>query len=168
MTELAKKKKASGPSPTARTLAECRKRGWLAQTVEQRIPHTFITRDLFNFGDVLALDCYGPGEELCFPGLDDTVISINQAGAPRMGSLLIQTTADNGGNVAKRADKIRSQCRAEAIAWLERGNRIEVWGWGKRGKEGKRKLWTLRIVSVTLADFIGDTPQEVIADDNER
>jgi len=42
-------------SPNARALAECRRRGWPAQTVEQRIPHTFITRDLFGVIDIVAL-----------------------------------------------------------------------------------------------------------------
>lgn len=42
-------------TPTARTLAECRKRGWIAQVVEQTIPRTFIKRDLFGCIDIVAV-----------------------------------------------------------------------------------------------------------------
>ena len=51
--------------------------------------------------------------------------------------------------------------RAKAIAeprlqlWLDAGCRFEVWSWTKKGKAGKRKLWTLRREAVTLADLNG-------------
>jgi hypothetical protein len=108
-------------TPTARTLAECRKRGWLAQTVEQRLPHTFITRDLFGFIDVVALD-------------------------GKAGLLGIQATSS--GNMPARVAKIREECAEASARWLEAGNRIVVWGWAKRGKVGARKLWTLREVAI--------------------
>ena len=110
-------------SPTARSLAHCKKLGWLAQVVEQTIPRTFIKRDLFGCIDILALD-----------------------GNP--GVLGIQATSESGGNVAKRADRIRTECAEKSAAWLAAGNRIQVWGWGKKGAAGKRKLWTLRVVEV--------------------
>lgn len=34
--------------------------------------------------------------------------------------------------------------------WLAAGNRFSVFGWGKRGDRGKRKLWTLRCVEFYL------------------
>ena len=37
------------------TLQWLAERGFLAQDVETRIPHTFITRDLFGIGDILAI-----------------------------------------------------------------------------------------------------------------
>lgn len=107
-------------SPTQRTLAECRKRGWLAQVVERWNPYARIRQDLFGFGDVIALDrCPG--------------------------ALLIQATS--GANAAARLAKIQE--KDEARQWLEAGNRIAVWAWAKRGARGKRKLWTLREVEVT-------------------
>ncbi len=109
-------------TPTARTLAECRKRGWRAQVVEQTIPHTFIKRDLFGCIDIIALD----GE----PGV-----------------LGIQATS--GANGASRVTKIREQCWDVASEWLKAGNRLAVWSWAKRGKVGARKVWTVRVEQVT-------------------
>jgi len=113
-------------SPTQRTLQECRKREWLCCVVEKWVPHARRRIDVFGFGDLLALD----GEQ---------------------GSLLIQATSTS--NMGSRVTKIRKDCNAAARAWLEAGNRIEVWGWAKRGATGKRKLWTLRSVRVTLTDL---------------
>lgn len=119
-------------TPTSRTLDECKKRGWPAYVTEKRIPKINILKDAFGFGDVLAID-----------------------GEP--GSMLIQATA-NQGHVAKRVRKITEDCTDNARAWLEAGNRIEVWGWAKRvhkfknGKKGMR--WKLRVVPVTLVDFV--------------
>lgn len=109
-------------SPTSRSLEECRKRGWLAHVVEKWIPHTRRRLDAFGFGDVLVMD-------------------------GRPGSLLIQATSTP--NMAARVTKIREECAEAARAWLAAGNRIEVWGWAKRGKAGERKRWTLRTVEIT-------------------
>jgi hypothetical protein len=110
-------------SPTSRTLQKCKALGWLAYVTEKRIPKINILKDAFGFGDVLAMD-----------------------GLP--GSLLIQATSTP--NMASRETKIREHCWDAATRWLDAGNRIQVWGWAKRGAAGKRKLWTLRIVEVTL------------------
>ena len=40
---------------TKRSLDMLRADGWLCGVVEQRIPHTFITRDLFGFIDIVAI-----------------------------------------------------------------------------------------------------------------
>ena len=106
-------------SPTARTVAECRKRGWPATVVERFTGR--VRRDAFGFGDVLVLD-----------------------GQP--GALLIQCTT--GAHVANRVTKIRTQCAEAAAVWLAAGNRIEVWGWALQGPAGSRKRWTLRRVLV--------------------
>lgn len=34
--------------------------------------------------------------------------------------------------------------------WLSAGNRFSIFGWGKRGEEGKRKVWTLRVMEAYL------------------
>ena len=34
--------------------------------------------------------------------------------------------------------------------WLSSGNRFSLFGWGKRGAVGKRKVWTLRVVEFYL------------------
>lgn len=113
-------------TPTARTLAECRRRGWLVQNVEQtiRIPggRTF-KRDLFG---VIDLVCVTPS-----------------------GILGIQATG--GGHNAARRDKILAEPRAKC--WLEAGASLSIWNWEKQGARGKRKTWTLREVAITVADF---------------
>lgn len=110
-----------GISPTQRSLAECRKRGWPAQVVEKWVPQAKRRVDLFGFGDIVALD----GE----PGV-----------------LAIQATSDS--HVSDRVRKIREECTEAADAWLALGNRIQVWGWGLKGKRGERKRWTLRCVPI--------------------
>ena len=112
-------------TPTSRTLAECRKRGWLAHVVEKWIPQRKI-----------RVDCLGPG--------DDQVLD----GEP--GCLMIQATSTS--NMSSRVTKMCGERKGEVTRWLEANNRAEVWGWAKRGKAGKRKLWTLRRVRVYLRD----------------
>jgi len=76
--------------------------GWTVGTVEQRIPHTFITRDLFGFLDLMAM-------------------------APSRGLMGVQATG--GGNMAARVAKIRLEARAGI--WLASGGRIQVHDWVK-------------------------------------
>lgn len=109
-------------TPTARTLAECRRRGWIAQVVEKWNPHARIRQDLFGCIDVLAI-------------------------APS-GLLGIQACA--GASHAARRTKALAEPRLRA--WLDAGARFEVWSWAKRGARGKRKTWTLREEAVTFAD----------------
>lgn len=49
------KRKAKGRSPTSRSLEHMRGLGYLCDVVEQRIPKTFITRDLYGFIDILCV-----------------------------------------------------------------------------------------------------------------
>ena len=68
----------------------------------------------------------------------------------------IQVTS--GTNVAARVNKIFDEPRARA--WLAAGGLIEVHGWRKTGKAGKRKLWNLRRVAmVTKSSRARITPQ---------
>ena len=115
-------------SPTSRTLDECRKRKWPACVVEKWLPKTNIRVDVWGFGDLLAID-------------------------DEPGSLLIQACVT--GDAAKRVRKIREHCWANAQAWLRAGNRIQVWGWAKRGAAGKRKVWTLKVYDVELPEGNG-------------
>jgi hypothetical protein len=41
-------------SPTQRTLAECRRRGWEADIVERRV-HRFVTKDFLGCIDIIAI-----------------------------------------------------------------------------------------------------------------
>jgi hypothetical protein len=107
-------------SPTARTLAECRKRGWTAQVVERRIPGRFISVDLFGVIDIVAI-------------ADGCILGIQ---------------ATTGAHHANRVAKINAEPRV--ALWLGAGARLEVWSWSKGGAQGKRKLWHLRAESVVM------------------
>lgn len=129
------KKRKKSTSPTARTLAECRRRGWIAGVVERRIPFPKpqgTTIDLFGVIDVVAIAA--PDDELL--------------GHPTI--VGIQATA-SAAHHAHRRDKILSEPRM--IAWLEAGARLELWSWSKRGR-GKAKRWTLRVERFEVRDGV--------------
>jgi len=107
-------------SPTARSLAECRRRNWTAQVVEHYNFYTKRKHDLFGVIDIVA----------CTPN----------------GILGIQATS--GDNHAARVAKSLAEPRL--FKWFESGGRFEIWSFAKRGGRGKRKLWALRIDSVTV------------------
>ncbi len=132
-----KKRRKSSTSPTQRTLAECRKRGWIAQVVEQHIPFPkpFGTkRDLFGVIDIVAIVT------------TDTMVAV---GCSLIG--IQATSALTGGNHAARRHKILAEPRARQ--WLEAGGRLELWSWSKRGDRGKAKRWTLRVEAFSVEDW---------------
>jgi hypothetical protein len=94
-----KKKRKKAIPVTSMALAECRARGWDADKVEQRIPHCFVTRDLFGCIDIVAM-----------------------TGITFLG---IQVTSGSGGNHAARRAKAIAEPRLRR--WLELGGRFEVW-----------------------------------------
>jgi hypothetical protein len=109
-------------SPTQRALAHCRKLGWPAEKVEHRLGGgCFITRDLFQAFDVLALDTSA-------------------------GCLGIQVTS--GSNAASRVAKLLAN--GTVRLWLGKGLRAEVWSYAKQGQRGKAKRWRLRRVEIVL------------------
>lgn len=133
--ERKRKKRKASMSPTSRTLAECRKRGWIAQNVEQfvRFPPPGHRLDLFGVIDIIAIV---PAGAVAAMGLRMTVG--------------IQATA-SAAHHAHRRDKILAEPRAKA--WVEAGNGLELWSWSKRGDQGKRKLWTLRVEAFTAESW---------------
>lgn len=136
------KKRRKGTSPTARTLAECRKRGWIAQVVEKfvRFPPPGHLVDLFGVLDIVAI----------VPARYDAVLIYGQQ--PRViepGYILgIQATANSGGLHARRRAKILAEPRMRQ--WLEAGARLELWTWALQGARGKAKRWTLRVEVFTV------------------
>jgi len=108
----------SKTSPTSRSLKFLRLHGCIAEKVEQRlpIPGRFVTRDLFNCFDVIAIH----RERKLIIGVQTTTIS----------------------NMAKRRKKIL----AEPImaAWKEAGGYIHLHGWAKQGPRGEKKKWVMR------------------------
>lgn len=135
--ELApKKKRKASTSPTARTLAEARKRGWIAQVVERWNPHAHVRQDLFGVIDLIAI----------VPQVDR-----DGNGWPDPGSILgIQATVNRSGQHAAHRAKILAEPRARA--WVEAGGRLELWTWAMQGAAGTRKRWTLRVEAFEVVD----------------
>jgi len=105
-------------SPTARALQQLRREGWLAEVVERFIPGARVRRDLFGFADILAIKADHPG------------------------CLGIQVTTT--GHMADRYAKMTSEPVVGRLrVWLAASNRVEIWGWSKKGPRGGRKVWTL-------------------------
>jgi len=101
-------------SPTARSLQECRKRGYTAQVVERWCQYSRRRIDLFGVVDIVAI----------------TPTAI----------LAIQACA--GASHANRMTKIQAEPRT--ALWLQAGGKLSIWSWSKRGAKGHRKTWTLR------------------------
>jgi hypothetical protein len=113
-------------SPTARSLAYLREKGYRAQVVERWIPQARKRVDLFGFGDIVCLD-----------------------GCP--GVLAVQVTTAS--NLSNRLKKLRTECKQAAWDWLEHENALHLHGWSKKGARGKRKTWQLTVRTITLADL---------------
>jgi hypothetical protein len=111
-------------TPTQRSIAELKKRGFLPYIVERWNPFAHIRQDLYGFIDIVGIK-------------DD-----------HHGVLAVQTTS--GPHVAERIAKINAIPAAQT--WLKAGNRIVVHGWRKVGSKGKRKLWELREVEITIQE----------------
>lgn len=116
-------------SPTQRTLAECRARGYVVQVVEHWNQYAHIRQDLFGVIDLVALT--------------------------PSGILGIQACA--GASHAIRRDKILAEPRAKA--WLKAGGRLAIWSWSKRGPRGKRKVWALREEALLLRSDVIEAAQ---------
>ena len=115
----------SRKKPFAANLASTKKLeadGWTVGTVEQRIPHCFITRDLFGFADLIAI-------------------------SPTRGIMAIQATG--GGNAPSRIAKIKAEARAGI--WLASGGRIQVHDWRKRAGQTQRECVVVEITKESAA-----------------
>lgn len=122
-----KKRRKKSTSPTARTLAECKKRGWIAGVVERHIP--------FPKPMGTKIDLFGVIDLVVIVPTNDELLG-NAA------ILGIQATA-SAAHHAHRRTKILAEPRAKA--WVDAGGRLELWSWSKRGDRGKAKRWTLRV-----------------------
>lgn len=95
--------------------------GWTVGVVEQRIPHTFITRDFLGFADIVAV-------------------------SPSRGIMAVQATG--GGKLANRAAKVRAEARA--AIWLAAGGRIQVHDHVKRKGQKQRFCRVLEITKESM------------------
>ena len=129
----AKPKRKKTTSPTARSLAELRKRKWPAGVVEKfvRFPPPGHHVDLFGVLDIVAIvtmvhDAYQLAAE-----------------QPLRGAATVGIQACAGADVGRRRKKILAEPRARQ--WVEAGNRLELWSWALQGARGKQKRWLLRV-----------------------
>lgn len=107
-------------TPTSRSLKYLKELGYTCQVVEKFLPFAKVRVDLFGGIDIVAI----------------------KEGIP--GILGIQATST--GNINARVKKLQE---IEALAlWKRCGNSLQVWGWGLKGKQGKRKTYQLRVVEV--------------------
>lgn len=109
-------------SPTQRTLAALRAMGYTAQVVERWNQFAHVRQDLFGGIDVVAIH----------PDHD--------------GVLGVQATVT--GSLSNRRKKLEKLPALKL--WLQCGNRLELWGWSKKGKRGKRKMWQLTVKEMTV------------------
>ena len=131
-------------SPTQRSLKHLRDNGYTSAVVEKWNMHAKIRQDLFGGIDIVALK--GECKVVSVFSRKDNM-TVHQVHSP--GVLGVQSTSD--ANVAARRTKLLAL--PELRLWVECGNRLAIHGWSKKGARGKRKLWTLREVELTLADF---------------
>lgn len=132
-----KKRRKASVSPSARTLKECERRGWLAGVVERRNPKLkHVTHDLFGFADIMAVDPHA-GRTLLIQATAD----MNNM-QKRMRKLEGRRDAAEEGTAEEEKDRrARERVRANVITCLRAGVTVEVWGWRKllqKNKDGKR------------------------------
>jgi hypothetical protein len=141
-------------SPTQRSLAECRKRGYTAQVVEKWNSHAKVRVDLFGVIDIVAITPPTPGDrDACHCEAwneSECACGGYQAMMSDSGRILaIQACA--GSSHSARLAKILAEPRAKQ--WVEAGGLLELWSWSKRGARGKAKRWALRVDAVTVERF---------------
>ena len=117
-SKLPKKKRAKPFPANNASIRKLEAEGWTVGLVEQRIPHCFITRDLFGFADLVAI-------------------------SPLRGTMAIQATG--GGNGPARIAKIKAEPRA--AIWLAAGNRIQVHDWRQRAGKAKRECVVFEVTT---------------------
>ncbi|MDH5626652.1 MAG: hypothetical protein OEY69_00020 [Candidatus Krumholzibacteria bacterium] len=115
-------------SPTRKALKELFDQGYLPEVVEKRlpIPGKFVTRDLFNVIDILAIK---PGHPV----------------------LALQVTTRDHVNhrMTKTVEK------GTALTWVQTNNRFEVWGYSPTGKRTVRMLPTGNWLEIKEAEDDG-------------
>ena len=111
-------------SPAARSLELLREMGYQAQVVEYFHGPSRKRRDLFNCIDIVAAH-------------------------PELGILGVQATTG-----AHHSERFKKASRCPVRAWLAGGAHLQIWSWTKKGKQGQRKLWCVRVQQVLLKDLL--------------
>jgi hypothetical protein len=112
-------------STSARTMKWLRDRGFLADNVERYNAYTKRRNDWCQFADIIAIH---EEHKVWF----------------------VQTTS--GTNHASHFNQmVRNE---KVLKTMKCGGKVILISWSKRGKKGKRKLWTPRIVQLEESDMI--------------
>lgn len=162
------KKRRKGTSPNARSLAECRRRGWVADITERHSPFPKPHGKKHDFLGVIDLIAIVPPERCDSAGCEH-IGHVRYAPGATLG---IQACSDGrtgaggrGSDLAARRAKILAEPRARA--WVEASNRLEIWAWGAR-VHGKGKRWTLRVEVFTPESWgaapATDLPADLVPD----
>ncbi len=123
-TNKPKRKKPYAASNASKKALE--QEGWTVTVVEQTIPHCFIKRDAYGFGDLLCC-------------------------SPSKGIMLVQATGSTGGgNMSARVTKTLAEPR-HAI-WLASGGRIQIHCWTVRAGKKQRECRIQEIQSQSSAE----------------
>ena len=118
-------------SPTSRTLAWLRERGYTSQVVEHFNHYAKVRVDLWGIADIISMPQIPANNEL--------------------GSiLLLQVTSTP--NLSSRRKKCLQSKFLEC--WVRNGGTFYLFGWSKKGKRGARKLWTPTIQQLTIRDVL--------------
>jgi hypothetical protein len=102
-------------TPTARTLALLRDRGYLADVAERWLPRVNVRRDLFGCIDVVAI---------------------------KAGCAVLGVQATTATNVSHRISKARELPALRT--WLACNAQFQVWGWAKRAGRWQVRIVELR------------------------
>jgi len=124
-------------SPTKRSLALLRRRGYLVAIGEKWNPFAKIRQDIYGFGDLLACKAV---TGLILPDVVASAGRIENKMDHFGGIFLVQCTS--GPHHASRKTKIMALPSAKM--WCDSGGGILLMSWTKRGERGKRKLWACR------------------------
>lgn len=116
-------------TPAKRSLDWCKQNRYVAQVVERWNPFARIRQDLFGFIDIVAITEWNEG----ILGIQATVTDKTSA---RLNKIL---------NNKDLKETLR--------VWLSAKNKFQIHGWAKRGPRGKRKLWELKRIPITLNDL---------------
>ena len=111
-------------SPTARSLELLREMNYTAQVVEYYNNFSKKRVDLFHCIDIVAAH-------------------------PELGILGVQATTG-----AHHSTRFKKACRSPIRAWLKGNGHVQIWSWSKKGKQGERKVWCVRVQQVTLEDLV--------------
>ena len=141
---IKKRKRSSGPSPSACSVAYLKSLGCHVENVEKRlpIPGKWVTRDLWNMADLILIWPGRHSADCHFPVAPETPFG----DAPFAALVQVTTNA----NLSAREKKVLANPVLKD--WLAVG-KFFLHGWARMGERGMSKDWTLTERTVTLEDL---------------